>query len=107
MAVGGTAADRTDQAAAAVFTFVLGYALGPAAAASLTRKLRREGSSDAEQVIGNAKAEAREIAAQFPRLRARLDTHSADYGAAPDNTFQFGLQAILDGLEALQRGPTR
>jgi hypothetical protein len=29
-----------------------------------------------------------------------LDTHSADYGAAPDNTFQFGLQAVLDGLES-------
>ncbi|WP_225840488.1 TetR/AcrR family transcriptional regulator [Streptomyces sp. NK08204] len=102
----GFAGPAADQAAAAVFTFVLGNALGPAATASLTRKLRREGSS-AEQTIGNAKAEAREIAAQFPRLRARLDTHSADYGAAPDNTFQIGLQAILDGLEALQRGPTR
>ncbi|MFE2543498.1 TetR/AcrR family transcriptional regulator [Actinacidiphila glaucinigra] len=102
----GTAAD---QAATAVFNFVLGNALGPAAAASLTRKLRREGSSNAEQAISNAKAEAeaRETAAQFPRLRARLDTHSADYGAAPDNTFQFGLQAILDGLETQQRGPTR
>jgi hypothetical protein len=29
-----------------------------------------------------------------------LDTHGADHGAAPDNTFQFGLQAVLDGLEA-------
>jgi len=96
-----------DQAAAAVFTYVLGNALGSAAAASLTRKLRREDSGNAEQVISNAKAEAREIAAQFPRLRARLDTDSADYGAAPDNTFQFGLQAILDGLEAVRRGPSR
>jgi hypothetical protein len=24
----------------------------------------------------------------------------ADYAAAPDNSFEFGLQAILDGLEA-------
>ncbi|MFI6658928.1 TetR/AcrR family transcriptional regulator C-terminal domain-containing protein [Streptomyces sp. NPDC050523] len=102
----GFTGPTADQAAAAVFTFVLGNALGPAATASLTRKLRREGSS-AEQAIDNAQAEAREIAAQFPRLRARLDTHSADYGAAPDHTFEIGLQAILDGLQALQPGPTR
>ncbi|QDO43574.1 TetR family transcriptional regulator [Streptomyces sp. RLB3-17] len=88
-----------DQAAAAVFTFVLGNALGPAAAASLTRKLGRDGS-DGEQIIRDTMTEARQIAAQFPRLHARLDTHGADYGAAPDNTFQFGLQAVLDGLEA-------
>ncbi|MFJ5032207.1 TetR/AcrR family transcriptional regulator C-terminal domain-containing protein [Streptomyces sp. NPDC088560] len=100
-------APAADRAAAAVFTFVLGNVLGPAATASLTRKLRREGSGDVEQAIGEAQAEAREIAAQFPRLRARLDTHSADYGAAPDNTFQIGLQAILDGLEALQHGSTQ
>src|SRR5262249_61750881 len=42
-------------------------------------------------------AEAREIAMQFPRLRVRLKT--ADYAASPDNSFEFGLQAILDGLE--------
>lgn len=95
----GFAGAAADQAAAAVFTFVLGNALGPAAAASLTRKLRREGS-DAERVIHATMTEARQIAAQFPRLRARLDTHGAEYGAVPDNTFQFGLQAVLDGLEA-------
>jgi hypothetical protein len=33
-------------------------------------------------------------------LRARLGTAAADYGAAPDNSFEFGLQALLDGLEA-------
>src|SRR5262245_46408538 len=36
---------QADQAAAAVFTFVLGNALGPAAAASLTRKLSRRGGN--------------------------------------------------------------
>ena len=100
----GFAGAAADQAAAAVFTFVLGSALGPAAAASLTRRLRREGSGNAEESIGDVKEEAREIAAQFPRLRARLDTHSAAYGAAPDDTFQFGLQALLDGLEGRRRG---
>ena len=38
---------------------------------------------------------------QFPRLRARLDTASAaGYAEAPGHTFEFGLQAVLDGLQA-------
>jgi hypothetical protein len=32
-------------------------------------------------------------------VRARLETTAADYGAAPENSFEFGLQAILDGLQ--------
>jgi AcrR family transcriptional regulator len=90
---------RADQAMTAVFTFVLGNALGPAAAASLTRKLSRDGG-DAEELMRDHMAKAREIAAQFPRLRARLDTAAAEYGAAPDNSFELGLRALLDGLEA-------
>ena len=90
---------RAEQAAATVFTFVLGSALGRAAAASLARKLSRDGGN-AEEMMRDSMAKAREIAAQFPRLRARLRTAAADYyGAAPDS-FGFGLQAILDGLEA-------
>lgn len=87
-----------DQAAAAVFTYVLGNALGPAATTSLTRRLDRDNGDAAEQMRAGM-AEATEIAAKFPRLRARLQTTAADYGTAPDNTFEFGLQALLDGLE--------
>jgi AcrR family transcriptional regulator len=81
----GFPAGKADQATAAVCTYVLGNALGPAAAASLARKLSRDGS---------------EIATQFPRLRARLETPTAGYYASPEHSFEFGLQAILDGLEA-------
>jgi AcrR family transcriptional regulator len=95
----GFAGARADQAAATVFTFVLGNALGAAAAASLARKLSRDGG-DADELMRDAMAKAHEIAATFPRLRTRLDTAAADYGAAPDNTFEFGLNAILDGLQA-------
>jgi AcrR family transcriptional regulator len=86
------------QAVTIVFTFVLGNALGPAAAASLARRLSRNGGN-AEVLMRDSMARAREIAARFPRLRARLDTPAADYAAAPENSFEFGLQAILDGLE--------
>jgi len=90
---------QADQAAAAAFTFVLGNAIGAAAAASLIKKLSRDGGN-AEVLMHESMAKAREIAAQFPRLRARLDTAAAaDYASAPENTFEFGLQAILDGLE--------
>jgi AcrR family transcriptional regulator len=88
---------QADQAAATVFTFVLGNALGPAASASLARKMARDGG-EGEKAVRDAMDEASQIAAQFPRLRARLHTRKAHYGAAPDNTFRFGLHAVLDGL---------
>jgi AcrR family transcriptional regulator len=94
---------RADQAAATVFTFVLGHALGAAADASLTRKLSREGGN-AEELIRDHVARATELAAQFPRLGARLgappDDAATGYGAAPEGSFDFGLRAILDGLAA-------
>jgi hypothetical protein len=49
-------------------------------------------------------AKSREVATQLPRLQARLETSAADYGAAPENSFQFGLHALLDGLEARLSG---
>jgi len=101
----GFAGARADQAVATVFTFVLGNALGPAAAASLARKLSREGG-DAEEQIRDGLVKARQVAAQFPRLRSRLETASADYAAAPDYSFEFGLQTLLDGLAA-QLSPGR
>ncbi|MGW4895798.1 TetR/AcrR family transcriptional regulator [Kitasatospora sp. NPDC004240] len=87
-----------DRAAAAVFTYVLGNAAPPAATVSLTRRIEREGG-DTEEVFGAVLKEAVEAASGFPRLRARIDTvTSADYAEAPDDTFGFGLGALLDGL---------
>ena len=88
---------QADQAAAAVSTFVLGNAIGPAAAASLRRELSR---GDSGKLMDAGMTEAKEVAAQFPRLRARLETADAGYGAAPDSSLEFGLEAILDGMEA-------
>ncbi|MFJ3310518.1 TetR/AcrR family transcriptional regulator [Streptomyces sp. NPDC086549] len=96
----GFAAADADRAAAAVFTFVLGSALGPAAQVSLNRRLSKNGA-DAEQLIADAMTRATETAMQFPRLRERLGTTAAmEYAAAPDTTFAFGLQSLLDGFEA-------
>ncbi|MER6218642.1 TetR/AcrR family transcriptional regulator [Streptomyces sp. NPDC001272] len=96
----GFAADGADRAAAAVFTFVLGSALGPAAQVSLNRRLSMNGA-DAEQLMADAMTRATETAMQFPHLRERLDSTAAiEYAAAPDSTFEFGLHSLLDGFEA-------
>jgi AcrR family transcriptional regulator len=94
----GFAGTQADQAAAAVFTYVLGNALGPSAAASLARRLSRDGGHR-EALTPDSATSAAEVAARFPRLRARLGTPVTTHGAAPDNSFEFGLQALLDGIE--------
>jgi AcrR family transcriptional regulator len=90
---------EADRAVATVFTFVLGNALGESATVSLTRRLSRAGGNAAEQ-FRETMAKAIEIGMQFPRLRARLE-EGADigYATAPEHSFEFGLKAILDGLE--------
>ncbi|MFF4569430.1 TetR/AcrR family transcriptional regulator C-terminal domain-containing protein [Streptomyces sp. NPDC001410] len=96
----GFSATEADRAAATVFVFVLGSALGSAAQVSLTRRLNR-GGGDAEEQLAAAMTQAGEIAMRFPRLRERLGTQAAtDYSAAPEDTFAFGLRSILDGFEA-------
>ncbi|UUU24460.1 hypothetical protein [Streptomyces sp. DSM 40750] len=42
-------------------------------------------------------AKATEVAMAFPRLRTPAATQ---YNAAPDQTFELGLKALLDGLAA-------
>jgi hypothetical protein len=86
---------RVDQASAVVFTFVLRSALGPAASAILKRKLDRAGGS-AEPLVREDISRRRE----YPSLSARLETVAAGYAAASENTFEFGLGALLDGLES-------
>jgi AcrR family transcriptional regulator len=90
---------QADQAIATVFTFVLGNALGASAAVSLRRRLRRDGHN-AEELIRDTIEQQTKIAMQFPRLRARIEAvDDTDYFSAPDKSFEFGLEAIFDGLE--------
>lgn len=92
----GAAADR---ASAAVFTYVLGNVLGMSALDSLSKRLSRTGKN-ADELIQDAMAKAHDIALGFPRLRTRLDAPSAEYNAAPEHTFEYGLRALVDGMEA-------
>lgn len=100
--------DKTQamQAATAVMLFVLGSALGPAASASLTRKLDRE-TGNARDALRESLETAHMIAAEYPRLRAYLEPGGEAYALVPDGSFNFGLEAILDGLQIRleQTGP--
>ena len=99
-AAGFTGVDA-DRAAATVFTYVLGSALSESATILLTRRLAREGQ-DAEQALRDAVTEASEIAMRFPRLKARIEQEAGTgYGEAPDDGFEYGLGAILDGIAGL------
>lgn len=90
---------EADRAAATVFTFVLGSVLGASAMVSLTRRLSRDGVN-AQELIQDTMVKASDVAMQFPRLRSRLTTPAADYNASPEQTFESGLNALLNGLEA-------
>ncbi|MEV0044834.1 TetR/AcrR family transcriptional regulator C-terminal domain-containing protein [Nocardia rhamnosiphila] len=95
----GFTAEQADRAAAAVFMFVLGNAVGAAANVSIGRRLAR-GGDDPEARLRETTAAATEIAGKFPRLRGRIEAASGTgYNAGPDNSFQFGLAALLDGLQ--------
>jgi AcrR family transcriptional regulator len=90
---------EADRAIATVFMFVLGNALGESAAVSLRRRLRRDGR-DPEELIRETMEQQREVAMQFPRLRERAQlVDDSDYFSAPEKSFEFGLEAIFDGLE--------
>ncbi|MFK0258755.1 TetR/AcrR family transcriptional regulator C-terminal domain-containing protein [Streptomyces sp. NPDC090445] len=94
----GFSGPAADRAAASVFTYVLGNALGASATASLSRKISRDGG-DPEEVLQETMAKAIEAASGLPRLQSRFDTQAAEYNEAPEDTFAFGLEALLRGLE--------
>ncbi len=97
----GFAGPDIDQAAAAVFSYVFGTTMGEVGESTMRAKLRRDGV-DEEAFFTELTEHAREIAAPFPRLVARFDNPALYAGPeeARDQSFDFGLQAVLDGLAA-------
>jgi AcrR family transcriptional regulator len=96
----GLTGAQADRAVTTMYTFVLGHALGTAAPISLRRKLAKT-HRDPEQAMRGRLAQAQLVAWSFPRLMARLETPAAYYASGPEDCFEFGLTAILDGLAAL------
>ncbi|MET7337956.1 TetR/AcrR family transcriptional regulator [Nonomuraea sp. NPDC005650] len=96
----GFSGPDVDQAAATVLMFVIGAAQGEAAELAWRARLRRAGA-DEEQQLRDTIARISEIAEQFPRLRARTTPSVEAVPPLPDeDSFEFGLRTILDGLEA-------
>lgn len=93
---------EADSAMNTVFVFVLGRALGEAAELAWSRRLRRSGKNEQEELQSTIER-VTEIAMQFPRLRARMEAWDEPENSVgpPDQSFEFGLNVILDGLEAL------
>jgi hypothetical protein len=100
-AAGFTGPDA-EAALATVFTYVLGRALGDAADHAWRMRLRRDG--DEQERMREAMATMTGIAAQFPRLRARLAPDGTAHDGSDEDSFAFGLETILDGLEARLEG---
>ncbi len=88
----GFAGPAADDAYATVMVYVLGRALTEAAEQARTRRLRRAADPAAEE---RDLAHITEIAAAYPRLRARLDAAATN----PAPALTYGLAVILDGLE--------
>ncbi|MFI5714356.1 TetR/AcrR family transcriptional regulator C-terminal domain-containing protein [Nocardia sp. NPDC051750] len=95
----GFTADQADRAAATVFMFVLGNAVGAAANISLRRRLSKKGG-DPQAELNETLTAAAEIARKYPHLRTRIDTAAGTaYNEGPDSSFEFGLATLLDGLQ--------
>lgn len=89
-------------AASTVATFAVGSALASAGKAALKREFRR-GGKNADALIQENIAKFRAIAIQFPRLREFVEASDKSATEASESSFEFGLQALLDGLEYLLR----
>lgn len=88
---------EANQASTAVLGYVLGIASTEAATLS---KVQRSGLSVHEWMTSVWPA-ARQAAQAHPRIKALYDSYDADAAAGNgDETFDYGLDRVLDGLEA-------
>jgi len=97
LAVAGFDSEEADQAMSTVIAYVIGTAISEAAYLSL---VARSGRSEQDWVTSLRPA-AEQAARDYPRLR---ESHTAQRGKDPERireeTFEYGLQRVLDGLEA-------
>ncbi|WP_280444949.1 TetR/AcrR family transcriptional regulator [Nocardia brasiliensis] len=89
-----------DRAAATVLMFVIGAAQGSAAERASQARLRQEGAEGTR--LRDILTYISESAAQFPRLRSRMDSSASGSieTISGDEGFEFGLHTVLDGLQS-------
>ncbi|WP_433759537.1 TetR/AcrR family transcriptional regulator [Nocardia sp. CA-135398] len=88
---------EADHAAATTLMFVIGAAQGEAAESAWRARTRRAGA-DADEQLRTTLEQITAVAHQFPRLRAR--TEPTLQTIPEENSFEFGLHTVLDGLQA-------
>jgi hypothetical protein len=81
-----------------VLTFVVGSALGLAGKAAL-RRAHKRGGKNVDALIQGRIAQMSEVAKQYPNLRRLLEGREQTGVGVSDDGFEFGLEAVLDGLE--------
>lgn len=90
-----------DWAVNTAFTFLAGAAIDDAVKAAMARARIRPGRGEEGGPVEDVVTWATGIAAQYPRLRARLEAQAdEDPAEIARRKFEFGVEAILDGLEA-------
>ncbi|WP_329376679.1 TetR/AcrR family transcriptional regulator C-terminal domain-containing protein [Streptomyces sp. NBC_01351] len=93
-----------DWAVNTTFTFVAGTLLADASQATLAEAQVPRGKGD-EGPPQSVAEWAWAIASRYPRLRARIeDQQGADPASLAAEKFEFGVEAILDGLESRRAG---
>jgi hypothetical protein len=95
----GFTGTQADWALSTVVQFVLGATMGQAAE-NAWRRRQGLNATTYEAQLRKATAQATEIAIRFTRLRDRLEGwREADQADFLAQSFEFGLQTILDGLD--------
>ncbi|MEU6715579.1 TetR/AcrR family transcriptional regulator [Nonomuraea sp. NPDC046802] len=93
----GFALDEADNALSAVTAYVLGISTGEAAWAAMVARSGQSRQEWAERLWPAAERAVRD----YPRLRARYAAQrDGDLAASNDDSFDYGLQRLLDGLQA-------
>ncbi|MEU8782561.1 TetR/AcrR family transcriptional regulator C-terminal domain-containing protein [Streptomyces sp. NPDC048637] len=104
-AAGFTGVDL-DWAVNTLFTFVVGAAYQDSAQAMVLRS--QKDSEEVQRRMQEAMANADQIVAQFPRLKARAAEQAQLPRAARTEALEFGLGVVLDGMSVrLNRGVAR
>ncbi|MCX4631812.1 TetR/AcrR family transcriptional regulator C-terminal domain-containing protein [Streptomyces sp. NBC_01443] len=91
-----------DWAVNTAYTFVAGSAIDEAMTAAMAKAQIRPGrGAEGDGPVQDVVTWATGIASRYPRLRARLEGQAmADPAEMTHQKFEFGIEAILDGLEA-------
>lgn len=93
----GFPSDETDRAVSTLVAYVIGVATSEAAYLSM---ISRSGSTE-QQWVDDLRPALEEAARDHPRLKeGQVAQRGVDPGKVRDDTFDYGLQCILDGLEA-------